>query len=260
VKSRVDIILPIRTPAPYLYFTLQSIRDQSLTDFQLIAILDGPGPEAESLVKRLIPQSKIIHVPAHSGIGVALNAGLTESGADYIARIDADDTMSPTRLDLQRNFLDSHPDCVAVGSAVELIDGQGQVLGHRVAPNSAKRMRRRLRWRNALSHPASTFRRQAAIEAGGYSLTAQHLEDYVLWLNLAAMGEIVALPDALTRYRVHDTQLTNSINFSKSSLRELRLAREAFAKSEGGSITAARVRHQIWFAAQVAHGRISIGQ
>lgn len=260
MKSRIDIILPISTPAPYLYVTLLAIPDQLLTDFQLIAILDGPRPKVGSLVKRLIPQPIIVYVPTHSGIGVALNEGLTEPDADYIARVDADDTMSPKRLDLQRNFLDSHPDCLAVSSAVELIDEQGQIFGHRVAPNNAKRMRRRLRWRNALSHPATTFRRQMAIEAGGYSLIAQHLEDYVLWLNLAAIGEIVALPDALTRYRVHDAQLTNSINFSKSSLRELRLAREAFAKSEGGSITAARVRHQIWFAAQVAHGRISIGQ
>mgnify|MGYP000132374174 CR=1 FL=1 len=260
MKSRVDIILPIRAPAPYICATLQSILDQSLTDFRLIAILDGPALEAESLIKRFIPQSKIIQVPAHSGIGMALNTGLTESDADYIARIDAGDTMSPTRLELQQNFLDSHPDCLAVGSAVELIDGKGEILGHRSAPISAKRMRRRLRWRNALSHPATTFRRQPAIEAGGYSLIAQHLEDYVLWLNLAAIGEIVALPDALTRYRVHDAQLTNSVKFRKSSLRELQLAREAFAKSEGGSKTAARVRHQIWFAAQVAHRRISIGQ
>jgi glycosyltransferase involved in cell wall biosynthesis len=163
VTSRVDIILPIRTPAPYLCATLQSILDQSLTDFRLIAILDGPGLEAESLIKRFIPQSKIIQVPAHSGIGVALNTGIAESDADYIARIDADDPMSPTRLELQRNFLDSHPDCLAVGSAVELIDGKGEIFGHRSAPNSAKRMRRRLRWRNALSHPATTFRREAAL-------------------------------------------------------------------------------------------------
>ena len=230
--------------------------EQSILDFQLIAILDGPSAEIEAIVAKFFPQARNIHIAVASGIAVALNTGLELSTADYIARIDADDMMEPTRLELQRDFLDANRDCLMVSSAVTIIDKLGFRIRGRVTPIRSNNLNGRLKWRNPIAHPSAIFRREAVAKLGGYSTSANFLEDYILWLALATRGEIAELPVTLTKYRVHGGQLTNSVKFEEQGLKELRKAKEALARSKGESVTASRLRHQLWCSYQFFRGRM----
>jgi glycosyltransferase involved in cell wall biosynthesis len=260
LKSTVDVLIAIRGPAPFLRFTLQSILGQSIESAHVIAVLDGSSDEVEDLLLELLPKATLLHVPPNSGVAHALNAGLKVSTANYIARIDADDMMNPTRLDLQRDYLDAHPTCVAVSSAVTFINELGSKISHRAPPTGDDKIRRRLQWRNPIAHPATTLRRETVVDLGGYSEHAKYLEDFVLWLNLATKGEIATLPDSLTKYRVHDGQVTKSVKFDSIGMSELRRARVAFARSQDSSVTAARYLHFLWYLVQVARGRIALGK
>ena len=107
LPPKVSIVLPFRNAADTLEECLDSIRRQSLTLFELIAVDDGSSDgSAEILGERSRSDSRVFLVPTERhGIVGALNTGFGRARSRFVARMDADDIMDPRRLELQLNFL-----------------------------------------------------------------------------------------------------------------------------------------------------------
>jgi glycosyltransferase involved in cell wall biosynthesis len=165
---------------------------------------------------------------------VARNIGLAEARGDLVANLDCDDAMFPDRLARQVAYLDSHPECVAVGSRVLVVDTEGnpvsviiRALTHEAIDHEHIEGRG-----GAMPNPAATFRRQAALSIGGYSadLTSTG-EDYDFWLRLSEVGRLANLPNVLIRYRVHDKNASvGDAGREKRRLMTLEILRRAFAR------------------------------
>ena len=59
---------------------------------------------------------------AERGIVRAANDGIALARGRYVARMDSDDLATPERFAKQIAYLDQHPDCVLVGSRVQIMD------------------------------------------------------------------------------------------------------------------------------------------
>ncbi|MGK7888646.1 MAG: glycosyltransferase, partial [Leptolyngbyaceae cyanobacterium] len=142
-----------------------------------------------------------------------LNEGLACAKGDYIARMDGDDVACPERFAKQVTFLQQHPDYVAVGSQVQLIDADGDKIcsfadldkhGQSNFTEHEAIDQAHLRGRGGtICHPAVMLRREAVLEIGGYSPHAKHAEDLDLFLRLGEVGRLSNLPDVLLLYRMH---------------------------------------------------------
>jgi len=119
-----------------------------------------------------------------------------------VARADADDLCLPQRLEVQLALLEADGADVCSAPMLEFEGAPDHVVGVRGCPTSHEDFARRMRVRNPVNHPAVVFRRQAAVEAGGY----QHLpyrEDYDLWARMLAAGaRFVGTGDPMVRFRV----------------------------------------------------------
>lgn len=188
---RVDVVLPVRNGGRLLRHAVDSVLAQEEVDVRLVVVDDG---STDAAVRRLPPDPRIHLVTgAGRGIPAALNLGLAECTADYVARQDADDESLPGRLAAQVAHLEANPGIGVVGTAFEVRVGR-RTVGV-VSPSPAGLLER-----NRLCH-GSVMARRAVFEAvGGYRPIMA--EDYDMWLRCAEVAGVSNLPYVGYRYRL----------------------------------------------------------
>lgn len=212
-EPNVSVILPIYNAERYLSFAVESVLSQTLRDFELLALDDGSTDKSLEILRKLSTKDSRIRIlqRENRGLVTTLNELINNSRGRYLARMDADDICHPERFERQCTYLDAHPKCVAVGSAVLFIDPEGSPLcpfpcktSHEDIDNSL------LSGVSEIWHPSAMLRKSAVQEINGYNGQYRHAEDVDFFLRLAEVGVLANLPDVLLEYRQH----TASIGYS----------------------------------------------
>ena len=131
VAPLVSVLLPVWNGERFLRASIDSTTSQTFRAFELIVVDDGSTDGSVAVAREaaaLDPRIVVLSLP-HDGLPAALNAGIAAARGTYLARMAADDLAAPTRLERQVAFLDGHPRCVVVGSAVDVVDAQEEHLG-----------------------------------------------------------------------------------------------------------------------------------
>jgi glycosyltransferase involved in cell wall biosynthesis len=188
-----------------------SILGQTRDPDQFVLVVDGPVPpeldEAIGQVQADHPTLLVERLPENLGSGPASNAGLALGVGDFVARLDSDDISLPARLERQLEAIEQRGLDV-VGSYVDEFDGDpSHLLGTRVAPLSSRAIARRARINNPVNNPSMVFRRELALEVGGYQDVPFH-EDYDLLARLLAAGARAEnLPETLVLFNASEGML-----------------------------------------------------
>ena len=172
-------------------------------------------PRLTEIVNRISDFAvRIIVVSPGIGLAESLNIGVKESDSEFIARLDAGDTVyNAKRFELQVKFLSENPGVWCVGTAVRLTSVSGQFLRERHYPLSHDEIIFEAYKTNPLAHPTVLFRREVFRKLGGYD-PSQYNEDLDLWLKSAAAGyELRNLPEATTNYVLTSTASGRSRSF-----------------------------------------------
>ena len=219
VKSPlVSVLMPCYNTEDTLDEALESLKDQTLTDFELIAVDDGSTDGTLQLLKdwsKIEPRLRIYAQP-HQGIIHTLNNGLAACRAAYIARMDSDDRSHPKRLEKQYSFLEANPEIALVACQVagfppgQVREGFKIYMDWQNALLSDIDIRREIFVESPLTHPSVTIRREWMEGVGGYQENGW-AEDYDLWLRLYLAGAHFAkLPEILLEWREHPERLTRT--------------------------------------------------
>jgi glycosyltransferase involved in cell wall biosynthesis len=194
----------------YLVQALESILSQSFSSFEFIVIDDASTDNTASVLEDYARrESRICLLSNQRNMGLAwsLNRGLKQAKGRYIARMDADDISLPFRLEKQFSFMEEHPGVGVLGTAVEIIDSAGQVVGGRMYPPEPIVIRWRLALENPLCHPTVMIRR-SLLQDASYNSDLNTAQDYDLWCRLGSMTNFANLPEPLLCFRKHDANLT----------------------------------------------------
>lgn len=214
----VSLLLPCFNAEATLPQTLQDIYQQTLSDFEIVAVNDGSTDRTLAILKEWSSRDSRLRVinRAHGGVVAACNAGLEACRGKWVARMDADDRCHPERLELQAQFLSTHPEIDVVGSFVkgfpEKEIGRGfelyyQWLNSLVTPRD---IAREMFIESPIANPSAAFRKQVVLQAGGYRDYGWP-EDYDLWLRLHLNGSRFAkIPRILLEWREHPERLTHT--------------------------------------------------
>ncbi len=153
----------------------------------------------------------LIRLERNGGIVRALNIGVRyalDSGYKYLARLDAGDYPVPARFQKQIDYLDQHPQCMLVGSDVDLRGESGEYLFTIKPPRQPQQLRAALHERVWLMHPSVTFRSSVFEKVGFYSDRYQAAEDYDLFLRITREHEVGVVPETLLTYIVRSTSIS----------------------------------------------------
>ena len=207
----VSVLMTIFNPGPYLKPAIESLLAQSHRDFELIAIENGSTDGAKEIIRAYAeadPRIRLFDLPENIGRSPALNLALSRATGPLIAVLDADDLSHPQRLEKQVAYLRTHPEILAVGTWCDQIAPDGALIEVLRPPAEAAELRQSLAWQNPLVHSSIMYRRQVALEVGGYPLANPLCHDFALWLALAGRGELANLPERLTSWRLHPSNAT----------------------------------------------------
>lgn len=95
---KFSVVIPLYNKAPYVGCAVQSVLDQSFTDFEVIVIDDGSSDQGAEIVRAMnAPQVRVIH-QANSGVSEARNVGISLAQGEWVAFLDADDWHHPDQL------------------------------------------------------------------------------------------------------------------------------------------------------------------
>ena len=218
MKSDFSVLIPARGECPFLAQTLESICASSLKPKEVILINDGVTKIVISEIESFQPRLNLI-VLANNGEGLvdALNTGLHYSDAKFIARLDADDLVSPDRFKLQLDVMLSNPQIVVLGGQATYIDSEGKVTGRSNYVNGRLDNRDEFKTQCMIAHPAAMIRRSVALEVGGYRSICTDgridlAEDFDLWMRISLLGQVHNLGESILFYRQHGDQISTLFN------------------------------------------------
>ena len=126
-EPRVSVLMPAWNAGATIAACLESIRRQTLSEWECIVVDDGSSDATATLVRHAAARDTRIRLIARPrrGLVPALNEGLAHCRAPHIARMDADDVMRRERLAAQLDTLDRDSGLSAVGCHVRIFPRSG---------------------------------------------------------------------------------------------------------------------------------------
>lgn len=212
-EPMIDVLIPAYNAATTLVEAIGSIQNQTVRDIRIIVVNDGSTDDTAAVLQAIAakdPRVKVVDTP-NGGIVAALNTALSHATAPFVARHDADDIAFPDRFWRQLDYMERHPDCIAIGADVFHIDEQGRRtgwvtnFGGEVTWDATSYPARE----PYLMHPFLTMRRDALVAVGGYRYVF-HAEDSDLYWRLLGRGRLHNLEMVLGEYRVHAASISSS--------------------------------------------------
>jgi len=211
-SETVTVLMAVYNGGPFLEAAIESVRHQTYADFEFIIVDDGSTDCSLEVVQKIAAHDSRIRLirSVHEGPAATRNRGLALAQGTIVVCMDADDVAMPGRVERQLGYLVSHPEVAAVGSALQLIDKDGQQIapssGYPLTPEEIRTGL--LMGCNTLGHPTVAMRREAVLSVGGYRRQFDFAEDFDLWLRLSERHALANLPDVLVNYRWHGGNAT----------------------------------------------------
>ncbi len=213
-RPKATVILPVYNGEKYLRQAIDSVLAQSFSDFELLLLDDGSRDGSLAILDGYAKQDArcVVHSWPNRGVVLSRNEGIRLARAETLFFLDQDDICRPHRFERQLAFFESHPDCVAVGTWVMLIDPEGlhiRQLSTAVTHEEIDEAHLALQG-GAIVHSSVAMRKETLVRIGGFREGFLHAEDFDTFLRLAEFGRLGNVPEILLEYRVHSQSAGHS--------------------------------------------------
>jgi len=184
----ISVVIPTYGHRDYVCETLASVFAQTCREYEIIVVNDGSPDDTRQVLDPFIKSGQIRYIEQQNGgQAAARNRGLQEAQGEFVAFLDDDDLWDPEALETHLNLLRSSPEAiVSVGAAVSFpVEG---VATTRTVPISGN-VRCEFLKGNWITTPGQTLiRRPAILEVGGFDPRFWGVDDWDLYLRLAAQN------------------------------------------------------------------------
>jgi glycosyltransferase involved in cell wall biosynthesis len=206
----VTVLMSVFNGEKYLSEAIESILNQTFTDFEFLIINDGSTDSSRDIIASY-KDTRIILIDNETNIGLtrSLNKGIDLAKGKYIARMDADDISMPYRLTKQLAFLERNPDISLVGSSAMVIDRNGKELNTINADIQPDQIYPTLFFGNTFVH-TSIMGDHQLFKKFRYDPSVPYAQDYLLWSQIAKENKIANIKEPLVKYRIHNESISTS--------------------------------------------------
>ena len=211
----ISVLMPAYNAEKFLKEALDSIINQTYTNFEIIIINDGSTDKTQEIINAYAdPRIKCILHNGNKGLIQSLNEGILCAKGVYIVRMDADDIAFVNRIQVQVDYMESNPQIAAVGSHAIFFEKNTEFPIENWAldqeTNTVLKIKKALIWENCLIHPSMCLRANI-VKQHLYDPNQKNYEDYDLWLRLIANNySISKINEPLLYYRVQENSITQS--------------------------------------------------
>jgi glycosyltransferase involved in cell wall biosynthesis len=203
----VSVLIPCYNSEIYIQEAIQSILNQTYTNFELIILDDGSNDDTKSIIACFSdPRIILLCENENRGIVYQLNKGIKCAKGEYIARMDADDIAFPNRIEKQVDFLEDPSnrgidvlgtDAISIGIETKVINFKNY---------KPRQISFLLNFYCPILHPSVMMRKEIFINGLKYPSEYKYAEDLALWRFINNGKNIAILNESLLYYRIHSNQ------------------------------------------------------
>ena len=116
----ISVVIPYYNREQYIDEAVQSVMSQTLKPLEIIIVNDCSRESSRRYLDRYASTCKIVDLEVNVGLAAARNEGVRCARGRFVAFLDDDDVWLPQKLEIQRRYMDEHPECAIVHTAVWL--------------------------------------------------------------------------------------------------------------------------------------------
>jgi len=215
----ISVIIPLYNAEKYIAETIQSVINQTYTNWELLVVDDCSTDTSRDIVREYESKdNRIKLIESESNFGGPArprNIGLENVKGEYIAFLDADDVWLPQKLDKQLKFLRANPNMDICHTLANVINENSEPQGffdNQKAYNKLKpfiSQKNILFYMNNININSTLMRSNSELKfEEDKNLIA--VEDWNLWIKLIKNEKkVVLLNEKLLNYRIHNASISN---------------------------------------------------
>jgi len=207
----VSVIIPLYNAEKYIMETVNSVINQTFTDWELIIINDGSTDNSEALIKDICEKDSRItyHYQVNQGVSIARNRGAKKSKGIFLAFLDADDVWDVDFLKKTTEILNNNESIVLVNANAKCIDEKSNSIDNTYYGHNENAIKDILTFaKGKVTFPSNTLCKKEAFDmAKGFNINLSNVADKMFYLNISKFGGIYHLEEYLLFYRVHKNSM-----------------------------------------------------
>ena len=258
---KISVVMPIYNVEAYVGEAVQSVLDQSFTDFELICVDDGGTDNSMNIVREFCDARIRIVCQANRGLAGARNSGIACARGKFIALLDSDDVWHREKLQLHYIHLTANPHIGVSYAGSRMIDREGKVLSVAMRPSIGGVTPRHILCRNPVGNGSAPVLRKSVLERASFMHPKivgrkcwfdedfRQSEDIELWTRLSVKHGVrfAGIDGLLTDYRIIPGALSANVvkqylSWTKM-LRKLRSYAPDFVEKHGETARAYQLRY-----------------
>ena len=226
----VSVVLPVRNGQATIGEAVASVLAQTRGDLELIVVDDGSTDGTREVLAAV--SDRRLRMLSTPGLGPAAsrNRGIEHAAANTIAFIDADDVWLPEKLETQLAALDANAVAAVAYCWTDYVDEAGGYVCPDSRPVFDRDVYEQLLTRNFIDSGSNVVvRKRALLDVGCFDESLPVVEDWDLYIRLAARHAFVCAPVVLVHYRLSAASLTTRIRLMETAF--WRVVDRAFAEA-----------------------------
>ena len=206
MRPIVTVLMPVYNGETFLKEAIDSVLNQTFTDFEFLIINDGSTDKSEEIILGY-NDSRIRYIKNDENLKLikTLNKGINLANAEFLVRMDADDISLSNRIERQVYFMQNNADVVVAGSWFQSIGDNSDIIKYPSLHNSIVT---EFLYKCSICHPSTIWRLENLSDLT-FNRDFNHAEDYEFWIQCMNKGKLANIPEVLLNYRTHNMNVSS---------------------------------------------------
>jgi len=205
-RPAISVVMSMYNAEKYVAECIESVLSQTFDDFEFIIVDDGSEDSSVRIVESF-HDSRIKLIKNKHDFIDSLNQGMSAAKGEFIARMDADDMIFPEKLEMQYDYMISHPQIDVCVAWAECFGLYVKILKSPAEHNSIVSG---LLFGNFIINPSALIRSKSIQKNAIVYKNYFYAEDYKFWTDCAEAGlKFASIPKVLVKCRKSTGQVTS---------------------------------------------------
>lgn len=193
---KYSVVIPLYNKEHFIKRTLESVLEQSYRDYEIIVVDDGSTDQSVSIVRNMKSEKIKLVCQDNQGVAAARNTGISHAQGTYIAFLDADDKWDRDYLETIDQLTEKYTQSDIYVTAYRIDMGNGKVnYSAQLTPEAGcldSYWTTLAKGYDFVWTSATTIRKQAILDAGGFKVGEKIGQDLDMWARIARKNPRVA--------------------------------------------------------------------
>jgi O86/O127-antigen biosynthesis beta-1,3-galactosyltransferase len=214
----VSILLATYNGEKYLKDSINSILSQTFKEFELLIGLNGTTDNSRDILNPIKDSRvKIFDYGSDKGRSKTLNKLLKESKYSWVGIQDDDDIWTPNKIEKQIKYTIDYD---VIGTFIKYIDSNNNIIGKPKIQSDPEMIKKlTLNRINQIANSSAIFKKESAIEVGGWNENIDGIEDLDFWIRLIRVDKkFINIPEYLVLHRLHEGSNFNTKKYDLNKI------------------------------------------